>query len=210
MIKALIGRKLGMTQVFESGGIATGVTVIEAGPCVVTQVKTPEKDGYYGVQLGWSETEDRKLTQAQRGHLRRKKLPLVRYLREVPAEADGDTRIGDRIDVSLFSPGDFVDIIGKSKGKGFAGVMKRHNFRGGPRTHGQSDRSRRPGSIGPGSTPGRVFKGLKMAGRMGHERVTVQNLRVVSIDTGRNLILVKGAVPGPTEGLLLVRKAVKK
>ena len=210
MIVGILGRKLGMTQVFEEGGIATGVTVIEAGPCVVTQVKTEETDGYYGVQLGWGETEERKLTQPERGHLRKKKLPLVQHLGEVPV-AEGDApKLGDRIDVSMFSSGDIIDVIGVSKGKGFAGVMKRHNFKGGPRTHGQSDRARAPGSIGPGSTPGRVFKGTKMAGRMGNDRVSVQNLRVVSVDAERNLIMVKGAVPGPTKGSLIIRKAVKK
>ena len=210
MIKALIGRKLGMTQVFEAGGIATGVTIIEAGPCIVTQVKSLEKDGYRGVQLGWETVEEDRLTQPERGHLRKKKLPLVRHLREVPVDASGDDpKLGDRLDVTLFAAGEVIDVIGTSKGKGFAGVVKRHGFRGGPRTHGQSDRLRRPGSIGPGSTPGRVFKGTRMAGRMGNERVTVQNLRIVSIDAERNLILVKGAVPGPTKGMLLVRKAVK-
>lgn len=212
MIKAILGRKLGMTQVFETGGIATGVTVIEAGPCVVTQVKTPEKDGYTGVQLGWGEVRESRLTKPERGHLRKKKLALVRYLREVreiSPEGDAPKR-GQRIDVTLFQPGDFVDVIGTSKGKGFAGVMKRHNFKGGKRTHGQSDRMRRPGSIGPGSTPGRVFKGTRMAGRMGNSQVTVQNLRVVSIDPDRNLLLVQGGVPGPTSGMLIVRKAIKK
>jgi len=210
MIVGILGRKLGMTQVFEEGGIATGVTVIEAGPCVVTQVKTEETDGYYGVQLGWGEAEERKLTQPERGHLRKKKLPLVRHLGEVPV-AEGDApKLGDRIDVSMFASGDIIDVIGVSKGKGFAGVMKRHNFKGGPRTHGQSDRARAPGSIGPGSTPGRVFKGTKMAGRMGNDRVSVQNLRIVSVDTERNLIMVKGAVPGPTKGSLIIRMAVKK
>ena len=200
-----------MTQVFEAAGIATGVTVIEAGPCIVTQVKTPEKDGYTGVQLGWGEVRENRLTKAERGHLRKKKLPLVRHLREVPVDPNGEPpKKGARVDVTMFQPGDFVDVIGTSKGKGFAGVMKRHNFKGGPRTHGQSDRARRPGSIGPGSTPGRVFKGTRMAGRMGNERVTVQNLRIVSIDPDRNLLLVKGAVPGPTEGTLIVRKAIKK
>ena len=210
MIKGLIGRKLGMTQVFEGNGRATGVTVIEAGPCIVTQVKTPEHDGYSAVQLGWSEVEEKKLTQPERGHLRRKKLPLVRYLREVPVDEGTEVKVGERVDVSMFSPGDYVDVIGTSKGKGFAGVVKRHGFGGGPRTHGQSDRLRHPGSIGPGTTPGRVYRGTKMAGHMGHERVTVQNLRVVSVDAERNLLVVKGAVPGPTEGLLIVRKAVKK
>ncbi|HUP26903.1 MAG TPA: 50S ribosomal protein L3 [Chloroflexia bacterium] len=210
MIVGILGKKLGMTQVFEEGGIATGVTVIEAGPCIVTQVKMPETDGYYGVQLGWGEVEDKKLTQPERGHLRKKKLPLVKHLGEVPV-AEGDApKLGDRIDVSMFAAGDIIDVAGISKGKGFAGVMKRHNFKGGPRTHGQSDRARAPGSIGPGSTPGRVFKGTKMAGRMGNDRVSVQNLRVVSVDPDRNLIMVKGAVPGRTEGMLIIRKAVKK
>jgi large subunit ribosomal protein L3 len=210
-MRSILGRKLGMTQVFEAGGIATGVTVIEAGPCVVTQVKTPEKDGYTGVQLGWGDVDESRLTQAERGHLRKKKLPLVRHLREVEVDLTEELpKRGARIDVTIFQAGDIVDVIGTSKGKGFAGVMKRHNFKGGPRTHGQSDRARRPGSIGPGSTPGRVFMGTKMAGRMGHARVTVQNLRIVSIDTDRNLIMIKGAVPGPTEGMLIVRKAVKK
>jgi large subunit ribosomal protein L3 len=209
MIKGIIGKKLGMTQVFEKGGIASGVTVLEAGPCVITQVKTVDNDGYSAVQLGFEETEDKKLSQAERGHLRKKKLPLVRHLREIRTEGDS-YKVGDRVDVSMFAAGEYVDVIGTSKGKGFAGVMKRHNFHGGPRTHGQSDRARRPGSIGPGSTPGRVFKGLKMAGHMGNERVTVQNLRVVAVDADRNLLLVKGAVPGPTNGMLIVRKAVKK
>jgi large subunit ribosomal protein L3 len=209
MIKGLLGRKLGMTQVFEEGGIATGVTVIEAGPCVVTQVKTSANDGYDAVQLGFDETEDKKLSQAERGHLRKKKLPLVKHLRELPSDGDG-YKLGDRVDVSIFNAGDIVDVIGTSKGKGFAGVMKRHGFGGGPRTHGQSDRARRPGSIGPGTTPGRVYKGLRMAGHMGHERVTMQNLRVVSVDPERNLLMVKGAVPGPSNGLLVIRKAIKK
>jgi large subunit ribosomal protein L3 len=200
-----------MTQIFEAGGIATGVTVIEAGPCIVTQVKTAEKDGYAGVQLGWGDVQESRLTQAERGHLRKKKLPLVRHLREVDIDPNEELpKRGTSVDVNIFQPGDIVDVIGTSKGKGFAGVMKRHNFKGGPRTHGQSDRARRPGSIGPGSTPGRVFKGTRMAGRMGHARVTVQNLRIVSIDADRNLLMIKGAVPGPTEGMLIVRKAVKK
>jgi large subunit ribosomal protein L3 len=210
-MRSILGRKLGMTQIFESGGIATGVTVIEAGPCIVTQVKTPEKDDYTGVQLGWGDVQESRLTQAERGHLRKKKLPLVRHLREVEVDPTEELpKRGASIDVSIFQAGDIVDVIGTSKGKGFAGVMKRHNFKGGPRTHGQSDRARRPGSIGPGSTPGRVFKGTRMAGRMGHARVTVQNLRIVSIDADRNLLMIKGAVPGPTEGMLIVRKAVKK
>jgi len=209
MIKAILGRKLGMTQVFEEGGIATGVTIIEAGPCLVTQVKTPKTDGYSGVQLGWGEAEERQLTQGERGHLRKKKLPLLRELQEVPVDSVEGIKVGARVDVSMFAAGEIVDVIGTSKGKGFAGVMKRHNFHGGQRTHGQSDRMRAPGSIGPGSTPGRVYKGLRMAGRMGNDRVTVQNLRIVSIDAERNLILVQGAIPGRTNGPVMVRKAIK-
>lgn len=210
MITAILGKKLGMTQVFEEGGIATGVTIIEAGPCIITQVKTEKRDGYSAAQLGWTEAQERQLSQGERGHLRKRKLPLVRVLREVPVDGTDDLQLGKRIDVGmLFAAGDKVDVIGTSKGKGFAGVVKRHHFRGGPRTHGQSDRLRRPGSIGPGSTPGRVFKGTRMAGRMGNDRVTVQNLRVVSIDLERNLILIKGAIPGPTNGPVMVRKAIK-
>ncbi len=209
MANGLLGKKMGMTQVFEEGGTATCVTVIEAGPCIVTQVRTTDRDGYNALQLGFGETQERKLTQSERGHLRKKKLPLVKHLREIPSD-DTEHKVGERIDVSMFNAGDIVDVIGTSKGKGFAGVMKRHNFRGGKRTHGQSDRSRAPGSIGPGTTPGRVYKGMRMAGRMGNAQVTVQNLRVVSIDADRNLILIKGAIPGPTNGMLIVRKAIKK
>ncbi|MBF6613722.1 MAG: 50S ribosomal protein L3 [Chloroflexi bacterium] len=210
MIKGLLGRKLGMTQVFEEGGIATGVTIIEAGPCIVTQIKTTGRDGYNGVQVGWTETEESKLSRSERGHLRKKRLPLVRHLQEIPSDTEGtDVKLGERIDVTIFTQGELIDVIGTSKGKGFAGVMKRHNFHGGQRTHGQSDRQRHPGSIGPGSTPGRVFKGTRMAGRMGSDRVTVHNLRVVSIDADRNLLLVKGAVPGPTHGSVILRKAKK-
>ena len=210
MIKAILGKKLGMTQVFEEAGIATGVTIIEAGPCIVTQIKTAKRDGYEAAQIGWVDVQERKLSGSERGHLRKRKLPLVRVLREVPVDGTDDIQVGRRIDVaSLFTAGERVDVIGTSKGEGFAGVVKRHHFAGGPRTHGQSDRLRRPGSIGPGSTPGRVFKGTRMAGRMGNDRVTVQNLRVVSIDAERNLIMIKGAIPGPTNGPVMVRKAIK-
>jgi large subunit ribosomal protein L3 len=214
MIKGILGRKVGMTQIFETTGTAAGVTVLQAGPCTVTQVKTPEKDGYQAVQIGFEELtgrQERKLTDPQKGHLRKNKLPLMRVLREVEVGGeDGATHnVGDKIDVSIFAVGETVDVIGTSKGKGFAGVVKRYHFRGGPKTHGQSDRHRRPGSIGSGTTPGRVYKGLRMAGRMGDERVTVQNLRVLQVDTERNLLVLRGAVPGPANGLVTVRKAVK-
>lgn len=214
MIKGILGRKIGMTQVFEPNGTAAGVTVLQAGPCTVTAVRDAEKDGYSAVQLGFEELtgrQERKLTQPEKGHLKKHNLPLLRHLREVEVAGDdaGSHNIGDTIDVTMFAVGELVDVIGTSKGKGFAGVVKRHHFRGGPKTHGQSDRHRRPGSIGSGTTPGRVFKGLRMAGRMGNDRVTVQNLRIVQIDTERNLIVVRGAVPGSVNSLITVRKAVK-
>jgi len=212
MIKGIIGRKVGMTQIFEPNGTAEGVTVVQAGPCLVTEVLTPERNGYTAVQLGFEELRDRmerKLNQPEKGYLRKKKLPLMRYLREVEADDVTGLTVGDRVDVSMFAAGDLVDVTGTSKGKGFAGVVKRHHFAGGPKTHGQSDRHRRPGSIGAGTTPGRVLKGLRMAGHLGNERVTVQNLRVVRVDAERNLLLIRGAIPGPAEGLLMVHKAVK-
>jgi large subunit ribosomal protein L3 len=212
MIKGILGRKVGMTQIFTETGIAAGVTVVQAGPCTVTQVRTPERDGYQAVQLGYEELtgrQERKLTNPQKGHLRKNKLPLLRVLREVEADDNTEVKVGDRIDVTMFAVGEMVDVMGTSKGKGFAGVVKRYHFRGGPKTHGQSDRHRRPGSIGSGTTPGRVYKGLRMAGRMGNARVTVQNLRVMQIDTERNLLVLRGAVPGPANGLVTVRKAAK-
>ncbi len=214
MIKGILGRKIGMTQIFEPNGTATGVTVLQAGPCTVTQVKTPDKDGYSAVQIGFEELtgrQERKITQPQKGHLRKNKLPLLRHLREMEVGGDdaASHNVGDTIDVTMFTVGEIVDVIGTSKGKGFAGVVKRYHFAGGPKTHGQSDRHRRPGSIGSGTTPGRVYKGLRMAGRMGNDRVTVQNLRVVQIDPERNLIVVRGAVPGAANSLITVRKAIK-
>lgn len=194
-----------MTQIFDEGGEIVPVTLVEAGPCYITQVKTEEKDGYTALQMGFGETK--RLNKPQRGHL--KKLPLLRYLQEVRVKDVQGYQVGQKIDASLFSVGDLVDVIGISKGKGFAGVMKRHGFRGGPATHGQSDRARAPGSIGATTTPGRVFKGLRMAGRMGNERVTVQNLKVALVDPERNLLGVRGPVPGNRGGLVMVRKAVK-
>jgi large subunit ribosomal protein L3 len=205
MITGLLGRKLGMTQVFTDIGEALGVTVIEAGPCQVTQVRTEDKDGYEAVQLGFGETK--RLTKPERGHI--KGLTPVRYLREFKSTEIEQAEVGQTVDVSIFEPGSKVDVIAVSKGKGFAGVVKRHHFAGGPKTHGQSDRHRAPGSIGAGTTPGRVYKGTRMAGQMGNERVTVQNLEVVATDTERSLLLVKGSVPGPRKGLVYIRKAIK-
>jgi large subunit ribosomal protein L3 len=203
MITGLLGRKIGMTQVFTEGGTMEPVTAIEAGPCIVTQIKTPDREGYSSVQLGF--TEAKSLNSPERGHLG--KLGLFRHLREFRVADTADIELGHRIDVSLFQPGDSVDVSGTSKGRGFAGGVKRHHFRGGPKTHGQSDRHRAPGSVGAGTDPGRVLKGQKMAGHMGNERVTVKRLKVISADADRNLLLVRGTVPGARNGLLEIRKS---
>ncbi|MBM2826092.1 MAG: ribosomal protein [Dehalococcoidia bacterium] len=202
----LIGKKVGMSHLFLENGTISPVTVIEAGPCTVTQIKSVDNDGYNSVQLGFGHAK--KLTSPQRGHL--KGLGQFRRLREFKV-ADIDTyTVGQTVDLSMFSEGDYVDVVGTSKGKGFAGGVKRHGFAGGPKTHGQSDRHRAPGSIGATTTPGRVLKGIRMAGHMGDRRTTVQNLKVVRVDSEKNLLLLKGAVPGSRNGLLLISKAVKK
>jgi len=205
MIRGIIGRKLGMTQVFGEDGKAEAVTAIEAGPCAVTQVKTVAKEGYNAVQLGFSEAK--RLNSPQRGHL--KGLDQFKYLREFRVDDAETIKVGNRVDASLFKNGDLVDITGISKGKGFAGVVKRYHFAGGPKTHGQSDRHRAPGSVGAGTSPGRVFKGQRMAGHMGNSRVTVRHLEVFEADSARNLLLVKGAVPGASNGLLIIRKSAR-
>ncbi|MBI2303407.1 MAG: 50S ribosomal protein L3 [Chloroflexi bacterium] len=205
MISGLMGRKIGMTQVFTPQGLVEPVTAIEAGPCVVAQVKREAKEGYNAVQLAFDPVK--RLNSPLKGHL--KKLGLFRHLREFPVADSTPVEVGQVVDVSIFKEGDVVDVIGVSKGRGFAGAVKRHHFAGGPKTHGQSDRHRAPGSIGSTTTPGRVFKGLRMAGHMGHRRVTVQGLKVVQVEPQRNLLLVRGAVPGATNGLLLVRKSIK-
>jgi large subunit ribosomal protein L3 len=204
MIQGIMGRKLGMTQVFRENGKMEAVTAIEAGPCAVTQVKTGEKEGYEAVQLGFGEAK--RLNSPEKGHL--KDLGKFKYLREFRVETTKDVKVGDKIDVSLFKEGDRIDVVGISKGKGFAGVVKRHHFKGGPKTHGQTDRHRHPGAIGSTTTPGHIWKGLRMAGRMGGERVTVRKLEVMRADPGRNLLLVKGAVPGSNNGLILIMKSL--
>ena len=206
-MKGILGTKVGMTQVFDDTGEVIPVTVIEAGPCYVAQVKTEDTDGYNAVQIGFGHIEERKLKKPQRGHLGT--LPPLRYLREIRTDDASEYAVGQQVDVGIFTAGQRVDVTGISKGRGFAGVVKRHGFHGGPKTHGQSDRHRAPGSIGATSTPGRVFKGMRMAGRMGNERVTVQNLEIVRVDPDRNLLLVKGSVPGRRGGLVLIRDAVK-
>jgi large subunit ribosomal protein L3 len=203
MIQGIIGKKLRMTQVFKDNGIVEAVTAIEAGPCTVTQVKTVAKEGYNAAQLGFGPVK--RLNSPQRGHL--KELEQFKYLREFRLDNTEAMEVGQKIDVSLFNSGDLVDITGVSKGKGFAGAIKRHHFAGGPKTHGQSDRHRAPGSIGATTSPGRVFKGLRMAGHMGNSQATVQHLEVFEADPTHNLLLVKGAVPGAKNGLLIIKKS---
>lgn len=220
-MKGLIGKKVGMTQVFDDAGVVTPVTIIQAGPCFVTQVKGADTDGYSAVQLGFGEVSPKRLTQGQQGHLgilkaekkgRRRKdkgIPAVRYLREFRTTNVADYKVGQQLTVAQFEIGEKVDVIGKTKGRGFSGVVKRHNFAGGVRTHGQSDRWRAPGSIGSATEMSRVPKGKAMAGRMGNERQTAQNLEVIRIDAERNLIAIKGAVPGAKGGLVIIRDAAK-
>jgi large subunit ribosomal protein L3 len=194
-----------MTQMFDESGVAIATTLIEAGPCWVTHLETNPRANWQAAQIGFEETRAKRLTKGQLGHLRN--LPPLRQLREVPVDGVDDLKVGDKVDASIFTEGERLDVTSTSKGKGFAGVMKRHGFHGGPKTHGQSDRWRAPGSIGPGTTPGRVMKGMRMAGQMGNERVTVKNLQVLRVDPSRNIVAVKGAVPGPRGGLVLLRKA---
>ena len=208
MIEGLLGRKIGMTQVFSQAGVAIPVTVIELGPCVVTQIRNQDADGYEAVQIGFGEIKPKSLTKPEQGHLA-KAGRLVRYLREFKADDIEEYQVGQVLTADLFQPGQMVDVSGTSKGRGFQGVIRRHNFNGGPKTHGQSDRWRAPGSIGAGTDPGHVWKGTRMAGRMGNKRVTVQNLEVVEVLADRHLLLVKGSVPGAKNGLLTVRRAVK-
>ncbi len=208
-MKAILGKKVGMTQVFNERGEAVPVTVIEAGPCYVTQVKTVENDGYRAAQLGFEEVEARKLTGGQKGHLNRNDVPPVRHLREVPLTIDDEVQEGERILVDVFEVGDHVDVVGISKGRGFAGGVKRYGFAGGPKTHGQSDRHRAPGSIGGTTHTSKVWKGQRMPGRMGNERVAAQNLRVEMVDPERNLLAVRGSIPGARGGLVEVKRARK-
>jgi large subunit ribosomal protein L3 len=205
-LEGVLGRKLGMTQVFDKDGQIHAVTVVEAGPVVVTQVKSVEKDGYAAVQVGYGTRK--KVNKPMRGHV--KKLGDFRMLREFRVQGEGDYSIGDKVGLELFEEGDLVDVIGVSRGRGFAGGVRRWNFSGGPKTHGQSDRHRAPGSIGAGTTPGRVYKGQHMAGHMGAVQVTAKNLRVIAKDEGKGLLLIEGAVPGATNGTVRIRRAKKQ
>ena len=209
-MKGLIGRKLGMTQMFTEKGELIPVTLIQAGPCYVTQRKTAEKDGYSAIQVGFEEGPSRKLSKGERGHLQKAQAPTVRHLREFKVKPDEEFQLGQVLDVSLFAPGERVDIVATTKGRGFAGGVRRHGFSGGPKTHGQSDRFRAPGSIGSGTTPGRVYKGLRMPGHMGNARRTVSGIEVVFVDRERNMIGVRGGVPGAVDGLVVIKEARKQ
>ena len=209
MLKGLIGKKIGMTQIFDEQGVAHPVTLIEAGPCYVTQIRRPEREGYSAVQLGFGEINPKRLTGGELGHLKASEIPPLRILREFRMK-NPEINIGEKVTVEAFTIGERVDVVGTSKGKGFAGGVKRYGFRGGPKTHGQSDRLRAPGSRGAGTTPGRVYKGSRGPGHMGNERVTVQALKVVLVDTERNLLGVHGAVPGPKGGLIMIKEARKQ
>ena len=206
MIHGLLGKKLGMTQIFDETGRVIPVTVLQVGPCVVTDLKTMERDGYEAVQIGFGESK--RLNRPERGQ-RKAAGSSSRYLREMKADDTSGYEVGQVVDCSIFPVGARVDVTGTSKGKGFQGTVKRHGFAGGPKTHGQSDRHRAPGSIGSSATPGRVFKNMKMAGQMGNERKTLQGLEVVRVDPEKNLVLVRGSVPGHNDNLLIVRTSVK-
>ncbi|MBE5821254.1 MAG: 50S ribosomal protein L3 [Clostridiales bacterium] len=208
MKKAILGKKIGMTQIFTAEGTAIPVTVVEAGPCVITQIKTIENDGYNAIQVGFEDIEERKVNKPVRGHFAKLKLALKRHLTEFRLDDISTSNVGDELKADLFAEGDFVDVQGTSKGKGFQGVIKRHGQHRGPMTHG-SMYHRRPGSMGPCADPGRVFKGKKLPGRMGNVTVTVQNLKVVKVDAERNLILIKGSVPGNKGSILKIKSAIK-
>ena len=207
-LQGMLGKIIGGTQYFHEDGSSDEVTAIQAGPCTVTDIKSLDRDGYVGSQLGFEPIK--KSNSPLKGHLKKSGGQSFRYLREVGCDDEGAVSLGDQVNVGIFEVGDKVDVTGTSKGRGFQGGVKRYNFRGGPKTHGQSARHRAPGSIGAGSTPGRVIKGMRMAGRMGGDRVTVKNLEVVVSDPDRNLIFVKGSVPGSKESLLLIKKSNRK
>jgi large subunit ribosomal protein L3 len=206
-MKGIIGKKVGMTQIFDENGNVIPVTVIQAGPCYVTQVRTADKDGYIAVQLGFNETKPKRLTKGQLGHLQRNNLPALRHLREFRVNGDVDVAEGQQIKADVFVKGERVDVIGTSKGRGFAGGIKRHHFNRQPKTHGASDRTRAPGSAGANTYPGRTIKGHRGPGHMGSERVTTENLEVVVVDPERNLLAVRGSVPGANGGIVLIKPA---
>lgn len=208
MNKAIIGKKVGMTQIFDEQGLVIPVTVIEAGPCTVTQIKTVETDGYNSIQLGYGEVKEKHLNKPEKGHFAKSKLALKKHLREFRVNEIADAKVGDEVKADVFAQGDKIDVQGTTKGKGFQGVIKRHGQSRGPMGHG-SMYHRRPGSMGSTSTPGRVYKGKNLPGHMGCETVTIQNLDVVRVDLDKNVILVKGSVPGAKGAILKIKKSVK-
>jgi large subunit ribosomal protein L3 len=207
--KGILGAKLGMTQIFDENARAVPVTVIQAGPCTVTQVKSPERDGYAAVQLAFGDIKPKRVTKPRAGHFAKAGAEPRRHLVELRTADAADYSLGQTLTADVFAAGDRLDVVGVSKGKGFAGVMKRHGFKGLGASHGTERKHRSPGSVGACATPSRIFKGMRMAGHMGHQRVTVLNLEVVKVDPERNLLLVKGAVPGPKRGLVMLRSSVK-
>ncbi len=209
IIKGILGTKLGMTQLFDEGSRVVPITVVAAGPCVVTQVRTPDVDGYSAVQLAYGKIDPRKVNKPLRGHYAKSGVPARRFIRELRTDDASEYTVGQELTVEVFTGGQQVDVTATSKGKGTAGVMKRHNFKGLGAGHGVQRKHRSPGSIGACATPGRVFKGVRMAGRMGHERVTTLNLTIHAVDAANGLLLLRGAVPGPIGGLVSVRTAVK-
>jgi len=207
--KGLLGAKLGMTQIFDENARVVPVTVVQAGPCTVTQVKSPERDGYAAVQLAFGEIKPKRVTKPRAGHFAKAGVEPRRHLVELRTGDAADYTLGQTLAADVFAAGDRLDVVGVSKGKGFAGVMKRHGFKGLSASHGTERKHRSPGSVGACATPSRIFKGMRMAGHMGHQRVTVLNLEVVKVDPGRNLLLIRGAVPGPKRGLVMLRSSVK-
>jgi large subunit ribosomal protein L3 len=207
--KGILGTKLGMTQIFDENSRVVPVTVIQAGPCTVTQLKSPEHDGYAAVQLAYGDVKPRRVTKPVAGHFAKAGVEPRRHLVELRTADAGEYALGQELKADVFAEGERVDVVGVSKGKGTAGVMKRHGFKGLGASHGTERKHRSPGSVGACATPGRIFKGMRMAGHMGHERVTMLNLQVVKVDPERNLLLVRGAVPGPKRGLLMLRSSVR-
>jgi large subunit ribosomal protein L3 len=207
--KGILGTKLGMTQIFDENARVVPVTVIQAGPCTVAQLKSPERDGYSAVQLAYGDVKPRRVTKPVAGHFAKAGAEPRRHLVELRTADAAEYALGQELKADVFAEGERVDVVGVSKGKGMAGVMKRHGFKGLSASHGTERKHRSPGSVGACATPGRIFKGLRMAGHMGHERVTVLNLQVVKVDPERNLLLVRGAVPGPKRGLVMLRSSVR-
>ena len=205
-MRGLIGKKIGMTQVFSNNGSLLPVTIVEAGPCVVTQIKTIMRDGYDAIQVGYSDLKEKHLNKPQSGHFKKSNSAPKRYLAEFKPVANYDYKTGQEFGVSLFREGELVSVSGTSKGKGFSGVMKRHGFGGGPKTHGQREHPRSPGSIGQASDPSRVFKGMKMAGQYGNKKVSSRNLEIVSVLKESNQLLIKGAIPGANNGIIYISK----